>query len=592
MKKYILVLFFVFGTFQVFSQKKPKKETKKKDSIIEVVNVVTSYTPTIADAFKIKKSPKIVLSKNTQKKKLTYSIFSAPVASTFIPKSGVVKGIDVGKKERLFDNYLAVGYGNFNTPFIEAFLHQNQKFETDYGIYLKYISSEDGVENTPLDNGYSNLNLGAYYMQEERYFTWKIGGTVQQQKYNWYGLPDITFDDESVASILEEQTYGFYELEGEIIFADSYFKDIKASLSLFDDNFGSKEIGFSLKPNFKLPLDRISRSLKDLELNTSIEYLQGEFEQSYLDNNNVEYSFLNVGVNPIYRIAWKDFNIKLGAKMYLTSDIENSLTDFLAYPDVQISYPLISSLANIYAGAGGDLHMNSFQSLSRENPFVSPTLFLTQTNEQYNLYGGINGKFSSTVSFDFKASYKSDEDRALFVRNNSKSDGVFNPIVANDVNLLGFEYGNSFNVFYDDITTLSIFGEVEIDVSKRLVIGGNVQANTYTTTFQQEAWNLPKMEGAVFGKYKNDKWYATANVFFVGERQDLLYGGTFPSTIAGIQTLDAFVDVNLNGGYHFNDFVSAFIKLNNVLGTDYERYANFNVQGFQVLAGATYKFDF
>ena len=123
MKKYILVLFFVFGTFQVFSQKKSKKETKKKDSIIEVVNVVTSYTPTIADAFKIKKSPKIVLSKNTKKKKLTYSIFSAPVASTFIPKSGVVKGIDVGKKERLFDNYLAVGYGNFNTPFIEGFFH-------------------------------------------------------------------------------------------------------------------------------------------------------------------------------------------------------------------------------------------------------------------------------------------------------------------------------------------------------------------------------------------------------------------------------------------------------------------------------------
>ena len=84
-------------------------------------------------------------------------------------------------------------------------MHQNQKFETDYGIYLKYISSEDGVENTPLNNGYSNLNLGAYYMREERYFTWKIGGTVQQQKYNWYGLPDITFDDESIASILKNR---------------------------------------------------------------------------------------------------------------------------------------------------------------------------------------------------------------------------------------------------------------------------------------------------------------------------------------------------------------------------------------------------
>jgi len=28
------------------------------------------------------------------------------------------------------------------------------------------------------------------------------------------------------------------------------------------------------------------------------------------------------------------------------------------------------------------------------------------------------------------------------------------------------------------------------------------------------------------------------------------------------------------------------------LGTDYERYANYNVLGFQALAGVTYKFDF
>ena len=103
---------------------------------------------------------------------------------------------------------------------------------------------------------------------------------------------------------------------------------------------------------------------------------------------------------------------------------------------------------------------------------------------------------------------------------------------------------------------------------------------------------MPELEGGVFAKYKNDKWYATANIFFVGDRLDLLYTGTFPSTISGIQTLDAFADVNLNGGYHFNDFVSVFVKLNNILNNDYQRFANFNVQGFQVLGGVTYKFDF
>ena len=584
MKKYSFVLILIMSLGQVFSQKKPKK----KDSIVEVINVITSYTPTISDAFKIKKTPKIILSNTTSKKKLSYSIFSAPVASTFVPKSGVVKGIDVGKKERLFDNYLALGFGNYTTPFIEFFLHQNRKFETDYGIYLKYTSSENGVKNTFLNNEFSTLNLGGFYLKEERGFTWKIGGNMYQKQYNWYGLPNISFDNNTINSIAAKQTYGFYEVESEVVFEDSYFDNIKGALSLFDDKFGSKEVGFLLKPSLKIPLGFISKSLSELELQTNINYLQGEFEQNYLNNSNIKYSFFNLGIHPVYRVNWNKLSIKLGSKIYLTSDIENNLTDILAYPDLEITYPVITNLINLYAGAGGDLYMNSFQKFSEQNPFVSPTLFLTQTNEQYNLFGGINGTISSNISFNVKASYKSDEDHALFVRNNSKSNGVFNA----STSLLGYEYGNSFNVFYDDISTLSIFGEIEIDASKRFSIGATIQTNSYSTTFQQEAWNLPKIEGTIYGKYKNNNWYANANIFFVGNRMDVQYNGTFPSTIASIESLDAFTDMNLNGGYHFSDFFSAFVKLNNILGTDYDRYANYNVLGFQALAGITYKFDF
>lgn len=585
MKKYILALILLISTLIAFGQKEP---IKKKDSIIEVINVVTSYTPSISDAFKVKKNPKIIISGNTKKKKLNYTIFSAPVASTFVPKSGVVKGIDVGKKERLFDNYLALGYGNYSTPFIELFLNQNRKFENDYGVYLKYISTENGIENTPLNTGVSNLNIGGYYMKEERSFNWKIGGNIHQQKYNWYGLPNINFDTSTLDAIVEQQTYGYYELNGEIIFEDSYFSNIKTSVNLFEDSFGSKEIGFSLMPHLKLPLTRIYRNLKDLELQTSIHYLQGEFEQNYANDSNRSYAFLNLGIHPVLRLDWKKLNIKLGTKIYLSSDIENSLTDILAYPDIEISHPLNSGLLNIYTGASGELHMNSFQSLSTLNPFVSPTLFLTQTNEQYNLFGGINGTLSSNISFNLKANYKKDEDHALFIRNNSKSNGEF----SNSIALQGYEYGNSFGVFYDDISTFSIFAELEIAASKKIQLGGNLQMNSYTTTFQQIAWNLPKIEGAIFGKYQNNNWYANANMFFVGERLDVNYNDTFPSTISNIHSLKGFADINLNGGYHFNDFLSAFITLNNVLGTDYERYANYNVIGFQALAGVTYKFDF
>lgn len=588
MKKYSLVLILLISTLTTFGQKKSKKPIKKKDSIVEVVNVVTSYTPTISDAFKVKKNPRIVISRNTKKKKLNYSIFSAPVASTFVPKSGVVKGIDVGKKERRFDNYLALGFGNYSTPFLEFFLNQNLKFENDYGVYLNYISSEDGIENTPLHSGYSDLNIGGYYMKEERSFNWKIGGNVHQQKYNWYGLPNINFDTSSIDAIAEQQTYGYYELNGEIKFEDSYFSTIKTSVNLFDDAYDSEEIGLSLSTNLKIPLTRINRNLKDLELQTRIDFLQGEFQQNYANDSNRNYAFFNLGIHPILRLDWEKLNIKLGTKIYLSSDIENSLTDILAYPDIEISYPLNSGLLNIYSGASGDLHMNSYQSLSDVNPFVSPTLFLTQTNEQYNLFGGINGTLSSSISFNLKANYKKDEDHALFIRNNSKSNGEF----SNSTSLLGYEYGNSFGVFYDDISTFSILAELEVAASKKLQLGGNLQMNSYTTNFQQRAWNLPKIEGAIFGKYQNNNWYANANCIFVGERLDVNYNDTFPSSISNIQSLQGFADINVNGGYHFNDSLSAFITLNNLLGTDYERYANYNVLGFQALAGVTYKFDF
>ena len=183
--------------------------------------------------------------------------------------------------------------------------------------------------------------------------------------------------------------------------------------------------------------------------------------------------------------------------------------------------------------------MNSFQRLSELNPFVSPTLFLTQTNEQYNLFGGINGTLSSNISFNLKASYKKDEDHALFVRNNSKSNGEF----SSSTSLLGYEYGNSFGVFYDDISTLSIFGELEsCCLVKDFHLGGTFQTNSYTTTFQQEAWNLPKIEGVYFwGISKTTTGTPVLICSLLASRMRCsIIMDTFPSTIAGIESLEGF----------------------------------------------------
>lgn len=589
MKNYIIIFLFLFVGKFVFAQEKPVT-TKANDTIkTEVINVVTSYTPKVTDAFKIKKKPTIKLSNKSKKRTLEYQIFPAPVASTFTPKKGTFKGVDFSDREKLYDNYLAVGFGNNTTPYLETFIHYSTRFQNDFGIYAKYISSDDPVENTTLNSSFSELIANLFYKQEDRYFDWRVGFDVEKKDYNWYGLPNINFNPTLLNNIDESQTYNYLNVHGKISFEDSYINFGKLAISYFTDAWKSNEYRGILNSQFQFPLQSLGANFNDITLDISLDYLRGSFSQSYENTNNINYSFFTADIKPVYKFNIHKFKVKLGGKIYYSSDIENNINHFLAYPDVQISYPIINNYATLYLGADGDLHTNTYKQFSEENPFISPTQFLTQTNEKYNFFGGLNGKLSQNISYNTRISYRKYEDKALHSINNSKSDGTTSLYNGNPI--LGYEYGNSFSVIYDDLDNLHFFGEIEWDFNKNLVLGANGEFNTYTPKQQQYAWNLPKLKSEIFAKYKTHKWYAGANIFFQSQRIDVSYLSSFPGNSIPIG-IEKYFDVNINGGYVFNDYLSVFVKANNVLDNNYQRFSNYNVQGFQILGGVTYKFDF
>ncbi len=118
MRKLLITSFALLITGISFSQE-TKKDTLKTEEII----VVKPYTPKISDAFKIKSNPIIETTHNLEKETVNYSIFSIPVASTFTPSKGKAKGVVREPKERLFENYISAGFGNFTSPLFEAYLH-------------------------------------------------------------------------------------------------------------------------------------------------------------------------------------------------------------------------------------------------------------------------------------------------------------------------------------------------------------------------------------------------------------------------------------------------------------------------------------
>ncbi|WP_297803577.1 hypothetical protein [uncultured Polaribacter sp.] len=582
--------FTLFLTSFIFLSINAQKKEVVKDTVkTEVVNIVTKYNPKIADAKKIKKNPKIKLLKKNNKKKLKYTIFSAPVASTFIPKSGGVKGIDIGVKERIYKNYVAAGFGNYTTPFFDAFLHHSTRFKNEIGFYAKYLAAQENIENSILNTNFSNFNVGAFYKKYDRYFDWKVSLNSERDTYNWYGLPKISFTEPITNTIIEEQVYNYFELIGEFDFTDSYIDYGRIKGFYFTESFNSSEIFVKFDTKIDLPLTFLNPKLNDISIKTSAEYLKGEFKNSYKDLNRMEYSTTTIELNPEYKIKYGNFLLKTGIKLTASFDNENDVTNSFILPDVYLEGGIVKNYLNIYGGVTGDLKTNTYKGFSEENPYISPTLLITQTLEKLNLFVGFNGKINNNLGFNIKASYKKEEDKPLFLRNASKSDGTNNSV--NGTTLKGYEYGNSFNVYYDDVKTTSIFTEIEYDYSNNLSFGLQGTYNIYKLENATEAWNLPTIETSISTKYKKNKWFANADVFYVSERKDGLYSSQFPSAVSKIEIIDSFVDVNVNGGYHFNDKFSTFIKLNNILNTDYQRFANFNTQGFQILGGIAYKFD-
>jgi hypothetical protein len=587
MKKGFLIYGILMGVFSMSAQE------KKKDTIVatEIVNVVTKYNPKIADAEKINNNPKITLLKKSNKKKLKYSIFSAPVASTFIPKSGAVKGINVGVKERIYNNYLAAGYGNYDSPYAELFIYKNTRFNNEFGIHAKYNASEANIKNSVLNSNFLNFNMATFFKQEERFFDWKVSIDAAQNNYNWYGLQqDKAFTENTINAIDEAQNYRHLKLAGDFKFYDSYVESGKVVVSYFTDEFKSAEVLLNLDAELVFPLDFLSNNLNEIAIHTGIEFLKGSFENNYANSNKINYNLITAKLIPEYTLEYLGVSMKARLKTFISLDTENDVTNFFLFPELLLQTNILKKHINGYVGFTGDLETNTYQKFAEENPYVSPTIDITQTAESSNFFAGFKGNITRNLNYNIKATVKNEENKPLFLRNNSKSNGT--TTTANGQPLKGYEFGNSFRIFYDDVKSTSIFAEVEYLFDKNLTFRTHIKYDNYTTTTALESWNLPNLQVDISAKYSSYKWYATSNIYYVGERTDALYTATFPSSIQGAQTLNSFVDVNLNGGYHFNDKFSAFLSVNNVLNTTYQRFANFNTQGFQALAGLTYKFDF
>jgi hypothetical protein len=566
--------------FSVAAQEDPNIGT-------ETVTVVKPYSPTVSDAFKIRPMPGLNDSIVLQKKEIEYKIYSIPVASTFTPAKGKASPVKKSEPEKLFNSYASVGLGNFNNAEADFYtswdIHRGNEL-LDLG--LNHRSSRGDIESTLLDTDFYNTKLNASYSKRSSDLSWGADIGLKHQLYNWYGLPEDTFDEATIATMDEQQQYYSAETGAYIDIEDAYFRRGELRYRRFWDGVDSGENRAILAPSFSFPINQESLNIK-----ARIDYVGGNFSNASVENiqntPEINYGLLQAGISPGLILEREGLSVNLGANIVYGLDTENDDSNFYIYPAVSASYELLEESAIAYAGVEGGLDQNSYYDFVMENPFVSPTLQILPTDRQYDAYVGVKGQLLSNVSYNIRGSYKAENRRPLFLLNPQNT-------FRNDEK--AYFYGNSFGLFYDDIKTLGLFGELNVTVNRNFSLGINATVNDYNTETGNPAWNLPNLEGSLFLDYQiGKKWFFGSQLFYVGEREDLSRVATQnvqPSEYPSLQVdLDSYFDANAHLGYRITEQFSLFVKGANLVNNQYQRWANFRVQSLQVLAGVTYKFD-
>ncbi|MDH4402688.1 MAG: TonB-dependent receptor [Flavobacterium sp.] len=558
---------------------------QKKDENIgtEVVNVVKPYTPTISDAFKVKEIPSLDDADNSKKEEIKYNYFSFPVASTFVPSKGRAANVDKSEVEKLYNNFANLGLGNYTSLNAELFITQNISDHEYVGGMFRHLSSQGGIKDVTLNNDFYKTSVDLTYGNQQQNLTWISDFGYQNQIYNWYGIPD-NFSQVTIDRINPKHTFNNFYVGTNLSLNDSFFKEASFKYNRFWDANGSIENRFFVKPSFEFGLFN-----EKLKTNLIVDYLGGSFERNFFGTSSIKYGFTNFGIHPSIAVNKNDWAINLGASVFYSVDNENSSSKLFVYPQVNASLKLVGDFMIFFTGVEGSLDQNSYRDFSNENPFVSPTLTIAPTDKQFDLFAGLKGKLSNNVSYTLRGSIQNEKNKPLFVSNQ------FNMFATNSES---YQFGNSFRIVYDDIKTMNLFGELKADYTKNVSIGLNASYSRFFTTYQEEAWNLPNLKlGATINVNITKKWFAGANVFFVGERKDLVYIQSmitiFPPVFYPETTiLKSYFDANFNIGYQHSDRLTGFLKFNNIANQSYQKWMNYPVQGLQVLIGASYKFDF
>lgn len=543
------------------------QSTSPKDSTVLIIN--SGFQPFLTDAFKIKDNPSI---NDTGKiiPKLKYSFLEKqiPVGFSIDPiKAAKIKGEPLTK---LYRGYTKVGFGTNATPLAEVYYNAKRSKNFNYGFFGKHFSSSGIAKNDY--SGFSDNHLSFFGKHYSREFTTtgKVGYTRNVNHY--YGLSNLGLIHEELDSILVNENTTEQKI-------DKF--DIGFSLARnFTD---SSEFDYNVDVDFHHLKDRFAVSENHLEIagNLSKYHKQELYALGIEVNYNKLVNPLSLdrnlvlGMNPTISTSTDKWQFKVGIGLYLNSFPD---TKFHFYPKAEFKYNVVEDIIIPYVGIKGGLISNNLNNFYKENPFIdTKNLVTANSNQKYDIYGGIRGSLSSKITFNTSFSQQKMEGLPLYVKD---YDGLLE---------------NKFLLAYDTVNISTITGELAYQKLEKFKVLLGAKYFKYNPKNELKAWHRPDLKISLSGIYDlSDKIIVRADLYYFSKQ----YAKSFETITTNntktkteiAQELKGLFDANLSFEYRYTKKLSAFINFNNIGSVKYQKFQDYPTQRFGVLGGLTYSF--
>ncbi|MBK8498560.1 MAG: hypothetical protein IPL52_07005 [Flavobacteriales bacterium] len=273
-------------------------------------------------------------------------------------------------QQRLYKGYVKAGFGLYTTPLGELYFDQTRSRENGYGIHLKHMSSNGGIDDVG-SSVYSNNSIDAFY----KHFlpNHEIGGGIlyDRRRVSYYGYESNDSTERIIDNAVAPPKDALKQFYNDIGFRGR-IRSLYADSTWIAHDIGIEAHSYS---NLSESRETSMRVTAELGMQDGTEIYGGGI---LIDNNAYRGSRSGslpdfrqngtlIGLTPHVSLRTEQYLVRVGVGMYLDALGE---TSFHFFPQAYLHYGLFDNILVPYAGVDGARQRNSFRSLTRENPLA------------------------------------------------------------------------------------------------------------------------------------------------------------------------------------------------------------------------------